>query len=43
MSSFTKYEMDLVMAAREADDRAREDALNTLRSHQIKKKKICHA
>ena len=43
MSSFTKYEMDLVMAAREADDRAREDALNMLRSHRMQKKKIRHA
>lgn len=43
MSTFTKYEIDLVMAAREADDRAREDALNTLRSHRIKKKKIHRA
>ncbi|MCI8978147.1 MAG: helix-turn-helix transcriptional regulator [Lachnospiraceae bacterium] len=43
MSSFTKYEMDLVIAAREADDRAREDALATLRSHQVQKKKIRHA
>lgn len=43
MSSFTKYEMDLVMAAREADDRAREDALNMLRSHRVQKKKIRHA
>jgi len=37
MSSFTKYETDLVMASREADDRAREDALNLLLSHQTKK------
>lgn len=43
MSSFTKYEMDLVMAAREADDRAREDALNMLHSHRMQKKKIRHA
>ncbi len=43
MSSFTKYEMDLVMAAREADDRAREDALATLRSHRVQKKKMRHA
>ena len=43
MSSFTKYEMDLVMAAREADDRAREDALNMLRSHRVQKKKRRHA
>ena len=43
MSSFTKYEMDLVLAAREADDRAREDALNMLRSHRVQKKKIRHA
>lgn len=43
MASFTKYEMDLVMAAREADDRAREDALTTLRSHRVQKKKIRHA
>ncbi len=34
---FTKYEMDLIMAAREADERAREDALNTLRMHRIEK------
>ena len=39
LSSFTKYEMDLIMAAREADDRAREDALNTLRLHRVKKEK----
>ena len=37
MSSFSKYETDLVMASREADDRAREDALNLLLSHQTKK------
>ncbi len=43
MSTFTKYELDLVMAARGADDRAREDALNTLLSHQIKKERIHHA
>lgn len=36
MSAFTKYEMDLIIAARGADDRAREDALNILRTHQIK-------
>lgn len=39
LSSFTRYEMDLIMAAREADDRAREDALNTLRLHRVKKEK----
>ena len=43
LSTFTKYEIDLVMAAREADERAREDALNTLRSHRIEKKKINRA
>jgi len=43
MSSFTKYEMDLIMAAREADERAREDALKTLRSHPIQKKKVLRA
>lgn len=43
MSTFTKYEMDLIMAAREADDRAREDALNTLRSHRIPKEKTLRA
>ena len=43
MSTFTKYEMDLVMAARGADHRAKEDALNTLRAHQIKKAKVCRA
>lgn len=34
---FTEYELDLVMAAREADGRAREDALNLLLSHRLKK------
>lgn len=36
-SSLTEYELDLIMAAREADDRARKDALNLLLSHRIKK------
>jgi transcriptional regulator with XRE-family HTH domain len=43
MSSLSKYEMDLVEAAREADERAREDALNTLRSHRVEKKKELRA
>lgn len=38
MSTFTKYELDLIMAARGADERAKEDALNILRAHQLKKK-----
>ncbi len=37
VNSFSKYEMDLITAARGADERAREDALNTLQSHQVKK------
>lgn len=43
LSTFTKYEMDLIMAAREADERAKEDALNTLRSHRIEKQKVIRA
>jgi hypothetical protein len=43
MSSLSRYEMELVEAAREADDRAREDALNTLRSHKVEKKKELRA
>lgn len=39
LSSLTKYEVDLVEAAREADDRAREDALNTLLMHKVQNKK----
>ncbi len=37
--NFSKYEMELITAAREADDRAREDALNTLKIHRIEKEK----
>ncbi len=33
----TAYELDLVAAAREADGRAREDALNLLLSHRTKR------
>ncbi len=39
MSEFSKYEIDLVMASRGADDRAKIDALNTLLMHQTKKEK----
>lgn len=35
MSDFTSYEIDLIAAARGADERAKEDALNTLRAHQV--------
>ncbi len=35
--SFTEYELNLVSAAREADGRAREDALNLLLSHKTKR------
>ncbi len=37
LSSFTKYELDLVMASRTADERAKEDALNILFSHPAQK------
>lgn len=36
--TLTDYEMDLLAAARNADDRAREDALQMLISHAVTKK-----
>ncbi len=39
LSSLSHYEMELIMAARGADDRAKEDALNTLRMHRVERKK----
>ena len=39
-SSLTDYEIDLLSAARNADDRAREDALQMLTSHAVKKKNL---
>lgn len=38
--SISSYEMELITAAREADDRAREDALNTLKAHKVEKRKV---
>lgn len=38
-SALSSYELDLVAASREADERAREDALGMLRSHRVEKKK----
>lgn len=35
----SKYETELIEAARKADDRAREDALHTLKIHRIEKTK----
>ena len=35
----TSYEVALINAARSADDRAREDALNMLLSHKVDTKK----
>lgn len=35
----SSYELALIRAAREADDRAREDALNMLLSHKVAAKK----
>ena len=35
----SSYEVALVNAAREADDRAREDALSMLQSHRVERKK----
>lgn len=37
--SISKEEQELLSAYRNADDRAREDALNTLLSHPLEKKK----
>ena len=37
-SALSKYEIDLVTAARNADDRAREDALQMLVSHSVDKR-----
>ena len=37
-SSLSKYEIDLVTAARSADDRAREDALQMLIHHSVDKR-----
>lgn len=37
--SISSYEMELITAAREADARAREDALNTLKAHKVEKRK----
>ena len=39
-STLTDYEIDLLAAARNADDRAREDALQMLISHAVKKKNL---
>lgn len=41
--SISPYEIELITAAREADDRAREDALNTLKAHKVEKRKERHA
>ena len=38
-NELTAYEISLISAAREADDRAREDALNMLLSHKVSRKK----
>jgi len=38
-NELTSYEISLINAAREADDRAREDALNMLLSHKVSRKK----
>lgn len=38
-NELTFYEISLINAAREADDRAREDALNMLLSHKVSRKK----
>ena len=38
-NELTSYEISLINAAREADDRAREDALNMLLSHTVSRKK----
>ena len=43
LSSFTKYELDLIMASRAADERAKEDALNMLPSHPAKREKALYA
>lgn len=37
MSTLTKYELDLIYASREADDRAKEDALLILHTHKVLK------
>ena len=37
-STLSKYEIDLITAARNADDRAREDALQMLISHSVDKR-----
>ena len=41
-STLSRYEIDLVTAARNADDRAREDALQMLISHAADKKGKSH-
>ena len=38
-NELTSYEISLINAAREADDRAREDSLNMLLSHKVSRKK----
>lgn len=38
-NELTSYEISLINASREADDRAREDALNMLLSHKVSRKK----
>ena len=38
-STLSSYELDLIAAARNADERAREDALQMLLSHGVSKKK----
>jgi len=43
MLSLTKYETDLIIASREADERAREDALDMLIRHRITRKKMQRA
>lgn len=39
VSTLSTYETELVAASREADERAREDALTMLRAHCVEKKK----
>lgn len=41
--SISPYEMELISAAREADERAREDALNTLKTHKVEKRNVKQA
>lgn len=39
VSALSAYETELIAASREADERAREDALSMLRAHCVEKKK----